>query len=134
MENITSSAGLKSAIQSLEFEQAGNGQLLEEQFFVVIESLKPANLIKSTLHNISSSPSLIDNLLSAAIGLATGYLTKKITIGTSGNIVKKLFGSALQFGVTTVVAQHPNTIKSIGRFIFRRILRKKELNAESFDK
>jgi len=39
MENITSAAGLKNAIQLLEAEQADKGQLLKAQFYLTYESL-----------------------------------------------------------------------------------------------
>jgi hypothetical protein len=130
MENITSYAGLKNAIQLLEVEQAINGQLLKEQFYRTYESFKPINLLKSTLNDVASSPFLIDNILGTAMGLVTGYLSKKIFIGASGNIFRKLFGSILQFGVANLVAQHPDAIKSFGQFIFQHIFRKKEMNSE----
>ena len=126
MENITSTAELKKAIQLLEIEQAINGQLLKEQFNLTFESLKPINMLKSTLKDVASSPYLIDNILGNAIGLATGYFSKKIFIGASGNIIRKLFGSILQFGITNVVSQHPDGIISLGQFIFQHIFRKKE--------
>lgn len=126
MENITSTAGLKNAIQLLEVEQAINGQLLKEQFYLSLESLKPVNLLKSTLSDVASSPYLIENILATVAGLASGYLSRKIVVGASGNLIKKLFGSFLQLGVTNAVAQHPDSIKSIGQFIFQHIFRKKE--------
>jgi len=130
MQNITSTAGLKNAIQLLEAEQAIKGQLLKEQFFLTLESIKPVNLLKGTLKDITSSPFLIDNILGVAVGLATGYLTKKIVISASGSILRKLIGSVLQFGVTNVVAQHPDAIKSVGQSIFQHFLRKKEMNSK----
>ncbi|MDP3003814.1 MAG: hypothetical protein WC854_08605 [Bacteroidales bacterium] len=130
MQNITSTAGLKNAIQLLEVEQAIKGQLLKEQFYIAIESLKPVNLLKSTLNDISTSPYLIDNILGTTMGLATGYLSKKIIVGSSGNMFRKLLGSFLQFGVTTIVAKNPDAIKLIGQFIFQHFLRKKEMNSE----
>jgi len=133
MERITSSAGLKNAIQLLEVEQSIKGQLLREQFFLTYESLKPVNLLRSTLSDVASSPYLIENIIGNAMGLATGYLSKKIFIGASGNIFRKLFGSILQFGVTNVVAQHPDAIKSIGQFIFQHVFRKKDGRPETED-
>ena len=125
MQNITSSVELKNAIQILEIEQAVNGQLLKEQLYQTCESLKPANILKNTLKDITSSPNLIDNILGTAIGFVTGYFSKKIVIGTSGNIFRKLFGSIVQVGVTDVVSQHPDAIKSFAQFIVQRIFRKK---------
>jgi hypothetical protein len=134
MQNITSTAGLKHAIHLLEVKQAISGQKLKEQFYLTCECLKPANLLKSTLTNISSSPNLIDTVLSTAIGLATGYLSKKIVVGASANIFRKLFGSMLQFGITKAVAQHPDAIKSFGWFIFQHFLHKKNGILKSHDR
>lgn len=125
MQNITTTAELKNAIQILEVEQAIKGQLMKEQFYFTYESLKTLNLIKSTLKEAVSSPLLIDNILGTVLGLATGYYSKKFLIGTSGNILRKLFGSIFQIGITKVVAQPTNTIKSFGQFIYQRFFLKK---------
>lgn len=106
MEAITTSVELKNAIQMLEFDQQIREQQLKEQVFLTIESLKPANLIRSTINKITSSPHLIENTLGSAAGLITGYFSKKITTGKSGNLVRNLLGTILQFGVTNVVARH----------------------------
>jgi hypothetical protein len=129
MQNITSTAGLKNAIQLLEVEQANKEQLLKEQLYITYESFKPVNLIKGTLNDIASSPYLIDNILSTAIGLATGFLSKKIFIGASGSKFRKLIGSILQFGVINAVNQHHDTIRSLGQVIFQHLLRKKGMNS-----
>ncbi|MFA5329779.1 MAG: hypothetical protein WC384_18430 [Prolixibacteraceae bacterium] len=130
MENITTSAELKDAIQLLEFEHTYKGQLLKEQLLLVHESLKPANLIKSAISEVSSSPYLVDNLLGATVGLASGYISRILAVGSSGNAFRKLLGTILQFGVTNAVAQHTDTIKSIGQFIYQHFLHKKDLNAK----
>ena len=131
MQNITSIAGLKNAIQLLEIEQGIKGQLLKEQFYLTYESLKPINILKKTLKEISSSPYLINNISGTAMGLASGFLSKKIFVGTSGNIFRKLIGSLLQFGITNVVTQNSDIIKSVGHAIFQHFLRKREMNSRS---
>jgi hypothetical protein len=128
MQNITSSADLKNAILLLEVEQASNRQLLKEQLNITYESLKPINIIRKTLRDIISSQDLTDNIIGTASGLASGYLSKKIFIGTSGNLIRKLVGSILQFGVTTIVSQHPDTIRSIGKSIVKYFFSKRETN------
>jgi len=126
MQTITSIAGLKNAIQQLEVEQAVRGQLLKKQFYLTYEGMKPVNLLNSTLKEVISSSSLMDNILGAALGLASGYISKKIVVGTSGNIVRKLLGSILQLGITKVVSQHSEGIKSFGQSVFQHIFRRKE--------
>jgi len=133
MQNITSSETLKDAIQLLEVEQDIKGQLLKEQLYITYESLKPLNLLKHTLKEISSSPYLIDNISGSAMGLVSGFLSKKIFVGASGNLIRKLIGSVLQFGITNVVAQNSDVIRSFGQALFHHFLRKKELNSERRD-
>jgi hypothetical protein len=130
MENITSIAELKNAIELSEIELTLKGKVLKEQFSLAYESFKPANLLSNTLSDIAKSPYLIDNILGTVIGLATGYLSKKIFIGASGSKIKKLIGTVLQFGITNVVAQNSDSIKSFGRFLFQHFSRKKEINTE----
>ena len=130
MQNITSVAELKNAIQILEFEQNLKGKILKEQFYLVYENFKPVNLLTGTLKDIVKSPYLIDNILGTAMGLATGYLSKKIFIGASGNKIKKIIGSILQFGITNVITQNSDSIKTFGRSLFQHFLRKKEMNTE----
>jgi len=49
MQPITSTADLKKAIQLLEVEHDASGKQLKAQFYATAESLKPVNLIRSTL-------------------------------------------------------------------------------------
>ena len=131
MQTINSIAGLKESIQLLEAEQSIKGQILKDQLFITYESLKPGNLLKYTLKEISSSPNMIDNLAGTAMGLLGGYISKKIIVGASGNIIRKLIGSILQFGVTNVVAQNSEVIKSLGQTLFQHFIHRKELSSKS---
>jgi len=126
MENITSVIELKNAIQRLKVEQAIDEQLLKEQFYITFESLKPINLLRSTIYDITTTPHLTDGILGTATGLLTGYLSRKIvTIGASGNLIRRLLGVVLQLGVTNVVSQNPDSIKSVGQYIYHHIVRRK---------
>ena len=126
MQNITSAAELKDAIQLLEAEQSIKGQLLREQLFLTYEGLKPVNLLKNALKEISSTPYLIDNISGTAMGLLGGFLSKKIFVGESGNMIRKLFGSVLQIGVTNLVTQNSEIIKSVGQALIRHFFQKKK--------
>jgi len=64
------------------------------------------------------------------MGIASGFLTNKIFVGRSGNIVRNLLGTILQFGVTNVVAQHPAAVKSLGEIIMHFLIRKKRTNSQ----
>ena len=127
MQNINYTVELKKSIEIVEVDQNLSRYLLKEQFITTYESLKPVNLLKNTLNEVISSPDLMDNLLGTLVGLSTGYLSRKIVVGASGNVFRKLIGSVLQFGVTNIIAQHPDAIKSVGQFVIERVFRKKEI-------
>ncbi len=121
METLSSYSSLKNSIKLLEEEQLLKRELLKEQLNVSFESLKPLNLFSSALKEVSSSPDLRNNILGSVIGLASGFLTKRLIVGTSGNVFRKLIGSFIQLGVTNIVAKHPEAIKAVGRVISKLI-------------
>ena|SRR5665648_206788 len=125
MQNITSVIEIKEAIRLLEERQAAEGQVLKEHFFVVVDSVKPLNLIKNTLHDVTTSPDLLSNMLSTTIGLAAGYLTNRTLVRSTGGVLKKLLGTVIQFGVTTAFIKNPETVKSLGHNFIQRLLSKK---------
>ena len=130
MENINSAAELKLAIEAKQVELTIQGEILKGQFFITFESLKPVNLIKNTLSEITSSPYLIDNMLGAVVGMVGGFISKKIAVGRSHNLVRKIMGSVLQFGVTNLVAQHQDLLTSITDVLIHRLFHKKQANTE----
>lgn len=128
MENITTPADLKNAILLLEAEQDIHLQNLKKQFSLTYESFKPAKLIENTLKDIASSPFLVNNILVTLVGLVSGYISQKAVAGRSSSKLRKLFGYVLQFGITNLVTQNPEMIKSFGNFISEHIFHKRENN------
>jgi len=127
MQNITSTAGLKEAIQLLEAERVANRKLLKEQFVNTYESFKPASLIRNTLHDISSSPNLIENILGTALGLGAGYLSRSILPGVAALRFGKLLSPVVQLGVTNFVTKQSGNLRSLGEVMLLRIFRKKRV-------
>ena len=124
--NITCAAELKLAILETRFEQTVQGELLKEELLNTFESLKPVSIIKNTLNEITSSPYLVENMFGAVTGLIGGYISKKIAIGGSQNVFRKILGSVVQFGVTNLVAQHPEALKNMGQIVLQKIFHKHE--------
>lgn len=131
MENIKTPADLKNAILLLEAEQDIHLQKLKNQFFITYESLKQAKLIENTLRDIASSPYLVDNILATFVGLLSGYVSKKAVTSQSSSKLRKLFGYLLQFGITNLIAQNPEKIKSFVSYISEHILHKRKMNYQN---
>src|SRR5659263_594590 len=83
-----------------------------------------ANIVKNSFNKAINSPNLVENVLSLTTALATGYLTKKIAVGSKGNLLRRFLGASIQLGVTTFVAQHPKAIKSSVLYILKYFRRK----------
>ena len=119
MQTISSVQGLRNAIQLLEAEQNVKGELLKKQVMITYESLRPVNLIKNTLKDLFSSSFEGENISGIAAGITGGYLLKKLFVGRSGNPFKKLLGSIIQFGLTNLIAQNSQLIKTFATGVFR---------------
>ena len=130
MKNETEA--LNEAIIELQQKRAKELVMLKEQLHTTYESLKPFNMIKSKLHEVSSSPDLKSNIISNAIGIGTGLLSKRFLGGSSHNPVKRLFGTLIQFAVASVVSKHADAIKSAGDNLYQRFLKYREVSKKEF--
>lgn len=126
MKDSTSYTRLQYSIQLVKEEQIIKRQLLQEQLTISFESLKPLNLLTGAIKDMSSSPDLANNVLGSVLGLGSGFLSKKLFVGTSGNLIRKLIGSFIQLGVSNLVARHPDAIKNFGQYLIEHFLSKKE--------
>ncbi len=107
---INNSLQLKSAIKQLEYQEKEGRDKLIDNFHVAYESIKPVNLLKSTLGNLVESPAAVESIVSTAAGLGTGLLSKSL-IGKSTGIVKKLIITAVELGLVNVVSKNSESIK-----------------------
>jgi len=101
--------------------------LLKEQFHIAYESIKPLNLIKKLVHEVTTSPEIKNDVLSNIMGLATGFVSKKLLIkeNSHSGFLKKTFGTLLQFTIGNVVAKHTDDIKNISSTILNNFFSKK---------
>lgn len=113
MDKIQSIKELRDAIVQLESKQLEDKRLLKEQFVSTYESLRPVNLIKNLIKDLIASPDLKQQIASTLLGLAAGYFTKKVAIGSSHSPLRKILGSFLQMGVANVVTKKSGGVKSI---------------------
>ena len=105
MKKTNHTGTLKEVIELLKRKQEHELIELKDQYFYTYESLKPANLIKKAFGQMAHSSEFRTNVVSNVVGLATGYLSKKVLIGSTHSPVKKILGSLLQFVVTTAVSK-----------------------------
>ena len=130
MKKITTSAELKAAIYELEFEQEQLGVELHDTFNLAYESLKPINLIKSVINQATGSDDDSGNLLTNSLGFGAGYLSKVLIQSTLRKPLSRMIGTAVMFGLQTLVSKNPETLRAIGSGIINIFRRRKMRNEE----
>ena len=104
---------LESRIRELEKVQARQMAELKMSAVGIVESFSPSNMLKSALKDVVQSPDLRSTAINAAIGIGAGFLGKKIYVGNSRNVFKKIAGTAVQFFIANFVRKKIPVIKEI---------------------
>jgi len=88
---------LENKIRQLEKVQAQQMAELKNSAIGIVESFTPSHMIKSVLTDVAHTPGLRTTAINTAIGIGAGFVGKKMFVGNSGSIFKKITGSAIQF-------------------------------------
>ena len=125
MEKINSVAQLKESIALLERKRSADEKLLRAEFKEVCVHLKPSNLIKTALKEYVLAPYVKDDSLNSTLGLAAGYLAKKVVGGAAAGPVKQILGTLIQMGVSQLVTKNADGIGASLKQLITRFLKKK---------
>lgn len=101
---------IKSEIYRLEIKQSLELTLLKTQLNTTFDKLKPINLLKDTITEVTESSELKNHLLNNVMGLLTGFISKKLMIGTTSNPIKNILGTLIEFVIANVVAKNSERI------------------------
>lgn len=101
---------------------------LKNQFDVAYQSVKPINLIKNLVHKVTASTEIKNDLLSNLIGFGTGFISKKILLGSLHNPVTKVLGTIFEFAIANVVSKNADGIKTIGGNLLKHFFKRNKTN------
>lgn len=124
MKKNSPNAFLKESIEQLELQRTQELILLQAEVKELRESLTPSSLIKSTIKTVTDSNDLKAGIGKTVIGLATGFLIKKIFFRKTYNPLKLAAGYLLQTGVTVLVANNSDKINYVGKKLIKSVLSK----------
>ena len=94
---------LEARIRELEKVQTRQMAELKISAIEIVESFSPSNMLKSALKDVVHSPDLRSTAINAVIGIGAGFLGKKLYVGNSRKVFKKITGSAVQFLIANFV-------------------------------
>ena len=97
---------LESKIIGLENKKRESFQALRTQFDITYEELRPSKIVLRALDDIKKEPKIKNNLIESFLGLAGGFVSKKILIGKSNSVFKNLFGYAVQYLTTKIILKN----------------------------
>ncbi len=109
MYNINNAGELRQAILLLENEVAEQEHLLTGQISDIYESFRPVNIIKDLFREVVTSEELRSNILTAVMGISTGYISKKIFFGKNTSSLKVIIGTLFQYMIANLFI-HPGRL------------------------
>ena len=124
---VSSSAELKQRIADLESKRTKQRAEITDNLKEIVESVKPKNLLRAGLLSISETPALRQNLVNASISLVSGWVARKIAVPKADSVVKKAVGSAVQYGVSHLMATQGDHLSSLIENFTRNFKRKPAL-------
>ncbi|MEO6914663.1 MAG: hypothetical protein ABI151_02600, partial [Chitinophagaceae bacterium] len=96
MQKISNTAELKATIRELELKTQRQESLLKSEAKSTAGSFKPVNLLKSGVQQLrNTTPNMKTTALNTFIGLAAGFLTRKLVLGRHPNILRRTLGAAV---------------------------------------
>ena len=102
MRKISSEADLKASIKELEMVTKRQEEALKTNAKSSAKNLNPVNLLRLGVNKVavaSATPDIKTTALNTFIGLAAGYITRKVVVGKSRNIFRRTLGAALQAAI-----------------------------------
>jgi hypothetical protein len=132
--SISNKAELDAAIRELESKRVQQEQDLVNLYQVTRESLSPMNLIKEGFSRMTSMPNFQDGIIKTVTGIGAGVLSKKLFLGGSSNIIKKLLSNVVEFAVAKSTISNADKIKAFGISVYHNLFKKNHKPAKSSNK
>ena len=107
MKTISTINELKNAIILAENKQSISAKMLRDQLHVTFAPLKSGNHFMNSIKEVASIPGLGKLVAYTAIGLTTGYLSKRIISGTAAIVVRNIPSLFLKFITAKTVSKKP---------------------------
>lgn len=148
MQKIDSVDELQSAIQVLETKQKEDFKSLKKEFIDIGEQIKPSNLLKEGVGQLSRSPEVRKALLVTGTTIITGLIIHRLLSGKktskANNSTKKMSDtiahqvklasfSLMKYVLATVISQNSDRIKQFAYDIIAKQSKKSPENTENED-
>lgn len=122
MSKVSPNDSLNKNISLLEQKRAEEFNALKQQLRTTGESLKPANLLRGVVKDVTGSHQFRSVLIKAGIGLVLGFVANKLVTSQNHNKSHRMIGNALQYGISFLAADRGNLLKSAGMYAANSVI------------
>jgi hypothetical protein len=103
---------LATAIAVLENQQHDEFELLKKQVMLIYKNIQSVNILKNTIQNIAIPAEDHQlNIIKNIIGVTTAFISKKIFMGKSNNLIKGVVGTFLEVKLANYLSNKLNSSK-----------------------
>ena len=102
---IKNSAALVSVIAALEEKRDRERKGIEDSFHSITESLRPLQLIKRAYNKVQLPSALSDNVVKVMSAVGIAFVSKKLLMGKSNGLIKKMAGLLIELGVADLLTK-----------------------------
>lgn len=122
--NISNKIELQAAIIELEKRRLLQESDMKEHFQAVKKSLSPLTMIKNGIRNLAETPDIKEGVLKTLTGLGVGILSKKLFIGSSPTMIKKLLSGVFELAVAKTTISNADKVKAYGISLYNNLFKK----------
>jgi hypothetical protein len=102
MQSITSVETLHETILALEYLRREQELELASQCMLIYDGLRPVNIIKNMIRDLAESHDVRHRIANAAIGMVSGYLSRKLFFRSQSGLLRKIVGAAFRLVSATL--------------------------------
>lgn len=113
---------IRKLILEKSLQHASEGQQLKVHYHRTYESLRPVNIIRDTIKNVFVSPELKTGIVNYLMGIASGFIVKKVITGRSSSTLASLAGMVMELVVSRKVSSNGAEIRVLAALILRKIM------------
>ena len=100
MKKIDQSEMLDDMILMIKNQQRHDLQVVKHQFEHICDSLKPINILTSTIKDVKNSSAFKTSAVITGLNIVSNFFSNYLVLGPSGSILKKVGGHLLQFALS----------------------------------
>ncbi len=124
MKKPDASTTLTNRILELEIELKADEIVLKNNFKETLNSLRPGKLLLSTVKDVVTSPGIQGNVVNSLIGMASGFIAKKLVVRGSKNPLTKVLGKIAEVSVANKVGKNADGIRTLGGMLLKKLFHK----------